>query len=256
MNTAERLLGILDAVTAGGLEPSTQTAKAWALAMGMTRGDGSFNDDEMVLALQAFRAELESVAALLAARGVPENLYQSQFTRIRNATSPAIMHSQWNGILGNLNTPDVRIALGWAAHDLPGDESELAASDLHDLAAAFDELAATVESASLPPAIKAYAAKQLRTLRAALRMYNVRGIAVVHEALEQAYGAARKAQAELVVECAAAPEAKTILDRVNGGIARVMRVCDDLDKGRKGGSALLDMASGLQSLLETISKGS
>ena len=78
----------------------------------------------------------------------------------------------------------------------------------------------------------------------------------MHEALEQAYGAARKAQAELVAECAAEPEAKTILDRINGGIARVMRVCDNLDKGRKGGSALLDMATGLQSLLETISKGS
>jgi len=254
MNTAERLLGILDAVTGTGTEPSAQAARAWGRAMGLMRDDGQFNDDEVVLALQAFRAELESVEALLAARGTPENLYRSQFLRIRNAASPTTMHQEWRGMVGNINPPDVRLPLGWAAYTLPSNESELAANDLHDLAAAFDELAATVEGASLPPVMKAYAAKQLRTLRSALRMYNVRGITVVHEALEQAFGAARKAQAELVVECAAQPAAKTVVDRLNAGIARAMRVCDDVDKARKGGSALLDMASGLQNLLEIIGK--
>ena len=84
--------------------------------------------------MQAFRAELESVSALLAARGMPESLYQGQFTRVRNAASPTLMHGEWRGLVGNIDPPDVRLALGWAAHTLPSDESELAANELHDLA--------------------------------------------------------------------------------------------------------------------------
>ena len=250
MNTGSRLLVTLDALLSYDTRNGGRACDAWAAALGLGPPGEQDLDDEVALALQAVRSEIALLKARLESEGIPQELFHGQLERLRTIAAPTAMHGQWHGMVGNINPPDVRLAVGWAAVHLPDDEAELGSEALQGLIDEFDRLATDMVAADLPPAMRAYVAKQLRTLRSAFRMYRVRGIAVVHEALEQAYGAARKAQPAMAAESAAAPQARGFVAKVNGAISRALTVCDSVDKMRKGGSALLNMAEGLQKLLE------
>lgn len=251
MNIAKRLLGIFDALLGQGAAAGPSSAY-WAQALGIGNRSDLASEDELILALQAFRAEVETVVALLTAKGFSADLFASQFARLRHAASPTSINAEWRSMVGNISPSDVRLALAWAAASLPDDQPELLAADLQALTAEFDQLGAAIEGADLPPAMKAYAIKQLRTLRAALRMYNVRGITAVQEALEQAYGAASKAQPELAAEAGANPTAWGFVDKINGLITRTMGVCESVETMHKGGAAVLSMAKGFQGLLDLV----
>ncbi|WP_430422358.1 hypothetical protein [Methylibium petroleiphilum] len=248
MNTAQRLSDILHGLLSKGVENGVSAAVMWCRALGIDESTPG-KDDEVVLAVQAYRAELDSVEAVLASMGFGPHLYKKQFDRIRSAASPYSLGSDWRGMVGNVNPTDVRFALLWAAAVMPDHEDELEAAELTALAGEFDQLSEAIGAANLPPAMQAYASKQIKSLRAALRMYKVRGIAAIQESVEQSFGAAQKAQRAMAVEAASVPEARTFVQRVNGGIARAMTMCDSAEKMHKGGSALLTMAEGLQNLL-------
>lgn len=254
MNTAKRLSDILHHLLAKSVKGGVSAAVMWCRALDIDE-TAPGKDDEVVLAVQAYRAELDSVEIVLASLGFGPHLYKQQFDRIRDAASPYLLANEWRSMVGNVLPTDVRLALSWAAAVLPDDEDELAAAELTALSDEFDQLSEAISTANLPPAMQAYAAKQIKSLRAALRMYKVRGIAAIQESVEQSYGAAQKAQRTMAAEAATVPEACTFVQRVNGGIARAMKMCDSAEKIHKGGSALLTMAEGLQNLL-TLAKAS
>jgi len=87
MNTAKRLLGILDVALKQPAEPNIRSATVWARAFGLDTRD----DDEVTLAMQAFRSEVGLLVQMLTAAGIPSELYLSQLDRIRNAAAPAQM---------------------------------------------------------------------------------------------------------------------------------------------------------------------
>lgn len=207
------------------------------------------------MALQSYRAELDAVEALLAAKGFGPELYSNQFSHIRNAASPYTLGSEWRGMVGNVASADVQLALSWAAAVLPQTEDELAADELRALAVELEQLSSTIASAPLPPAMQAYASKQVKTLQAALRMYKVRGIAAIHDGVEQAFGAGQKAREALAAEAATAPEAASLVQKVNGVIERTMVACDGADRINKGSTALLSMAKGVRHLLDWSQSG-
>jgi hypothetical protein len=101
--------------------------------------------------------------------------------------------------------------------------------------------------------MRAFAEKQLGILRVALRMYHVRGITVVEEALEQTIGAAQKAKKAMAAEAdGASPKAQGFMQRANEHINKVIHVLDSTNKAHKGGASMLDMADGLNKALEWI----
>jgi hypothetical protein len=121
MNTAKRLLGILDRLLGIKARQGVRARDAWAEALGLSDGwasqlgvpEGQADiDDEVMLALQALRAEVGSVMSLLKSAGVAERLYEGQLERIRAAAAPTSMLNEWQGMVGNVNPPDVRLALG------------------------------------------------------------------------------------------------------------------------------------------------
>jgi hypothetical protein len=257
MNRAKRLLAVLDGLIERVVSDKLNHAGyVWSIAFGLNDQPNEQSGDETVLAMQAFRAELDLLTSQLAGSGLDAVLYHTQFARLKNAASPAQVQNGWQGIVGNIITPDVRLALAWAAAVLPDDEAELSRSERDALAAEFDELIESVANAELPPTMSAFATKQLRSLRNALRMYPVRGISAVHEGLEQTFGAAQRVHASVRTEAAAKPEVRSLFSRINAGIARAMVVCGEVEKAHKGGSALLEMAKGVETLLETASKAS
>lgn len=248
MNTAKRLSVILDALLSFNPSPSMSAASAWRKAFDIDEASPT-KDDEVVTAVQALKGELTSIEAVLESLGFESHLYRRQFDCIRTAAAPYSLGGTWSQMVSGVVTADVRLALSWAGAVLPDNEDELSADDLQELAKEFDQLSAAIKAANLPPAMQAYAAGQIKTLRAALKLYKVRGIAAIQESVERAFGAAQKAQRSMAAEAAASPEGRTFVERVNGGIARAMAMCDSVEKMHKGGSALLSMAEGLQKLL-------
>lgn len=250
MNRAKRLLAVLDVLLSMGDGQGRTCGQVWSIALGVGEIAKDAEMDTAVLAMQAFRAEVELAAVQLKGLDFDAALYKGQFKRLRNAALPAHSNAEWRGMIGNINQPDTRLALAWAAAVLPDDEAELPQAELDSLSAEFDSLAAALEDADLPPAMRDYATKQLRSLRSALQMYKVRGVAAVNESLEQAFGAAHRAAPAMKAEAASAPlKAKSYIERVNGFVSRSMTVLGEVERAHKGGSSMLSMAENLGKLI-------
>lgn len=256
MNSAQRLLQILDHLCQHQGKSTGTVGDVWAKTLRLKVAGAAELEDAVTLAIQAVRAEVDRVAADLAARGVSEGLYVSQLKRLKDVASPVRLRTEWRGVVGNINPPDVRLALGWAAAYLPDDEETVPAAEATAWAAEFEELEAMAKAKDLPPAVSDYVMKQLRVLRAALGMYDVRGVAALHDGLEQAAGAALKARASIPAEVIdAAPASRTVLQRMNAAVMRMAKTCDLADKLHKGGTAAVELAKAAQIAYEVASGG-
>jgi hypothetical protein len=242
MNTAKRILQIVDLLCNEQLRDGVKMSAVWTRVLGVDSETGSEND-ELFVGLQALRAEVDAAAAQLAVRGLPSELYVPLFSRIKDTASPASVRHDWKGMAPNVMAPEVRLAVAWAAAVLPDDEADLGIEQVGELSRELDDLLGRVESAELSPYVLAYVTKQLRLLQTALRWYKVRGVKGVHEGLEQVAGAAIKARADLAKEGASAtPAARGFVSRANEVVKKVIETCDAAEKLRKGGAALMDMA--------------
>lgn len=244
------MLAIYDAMLGQGAAQNIAAASYWAKGLEIEAANDTDRDDALVLVLRALQDEIDTLKVQLVARGLPEDLYAGQLARLRNAAAPAAIHSHWAGMVGNINTSDVRLVLQWAASVLPDDEAEAEAEQLDLLAADIDRLQAEIANAELPPAIYAFAVKQLRSLREALRLYRVRGVEPIRTAVEQALGAAAMAGEAMRAEAAtASPKARTAMQCVNDALGRAVRVCDDIVKVQGGASLMFDAARLIASAL-------
>ena len=91
------------------------------------------------------------------------------------------------------------------------------------------------------------------TPKAALRLYDVRGVKVVEEAIEQFAGAAMVARSTLKSEAATAtPAARGFMARANGLVTKVVEVLELAEKVKKGSGALIEMADTVRIAIESM----
>ena len=227
---------------------------AWAKAFGIEGPKGE-RDGPLARAMLAFQDEIEALESQLSAAGIPGECYASQLERLRITAAPGTMRSGWEGMLGNVNPPDVRLALLWArSTPIPG-EGDIPEEQLASLLELLEQLDQGFAAAGLPPAMAEYAATQLRNVREALQIYRVKGAAPMRVALQQAFGATVEMGEAMAEEAAAAsPEARSYMERVGAMLTRAVVVCKDVDSMYKGGSAMMTMAEKLRIAWNVISE--
>jgi hypothetical protein len=248
MNAPSRIRAVLQRARNGAFEANTGAVVVWAKALPLLEVPESDLEDSAAFALQALRGEVDLTIAGLEAFGLDPDLYSGKLGALRGAMAPRLLGSNWTAVAGPITDPETHTILGWAAHFMPK-EAEVPAETVAELQEAFQRLREGIDAAALPPAMRAYAERQLRALRVALSMHGIRGIAAVTEALETAYGVASRAAPEMAAEAAAAPEAAGFVNRVNAALARALEVCGSVDKVYKGGSAMISMAETVQKMI-------
>ena len=165
MNSAARLLNVISKLLAHPVDQQTLCHVVWANVFELGSGPDD-KHDAVISALQAVRAEIDLTTTVLEAKGITPALYVDQFNRLRTVVSPAYFNTSWSGVIGNIQQPDTRLAIAWAAEVLPDNESEVSAEARSALLEEVNALLASFGDADLPPAIHSFIYKQLKNIKA------------------------------------------------------------------------------------------
>jgi hypothetical protein len=254
MNSPARLLAILTKMLSSPVDQNVSAHQTWARIFEIDETDEYTRHDLLVATLQGVRAELDLGTAALESKGISPALYVDQFNRFRVVISPAHYNTIWAGLVGNINPPDTRLAFAWAAEVVPDDEAELPSEDRSALLSEIETLLAELNDAQLPSAMRAFISKQLQTIKAALRMYDVQGPKPISDAISNAMGAAVLARTSLKEEVASAtPAARGFMERANAVITKTVNALDLAEKMKKGSTAFLEMAEGVRGIIDSFS---
>lgn len=246
MNSAGRLLEIytrlLNINIVGG--NNIVMVKLWATVFELP-ADGPTVEDDVVICLQAMRAELEVLKTKLQAGGISEDLLQPGFTRFRNVSSTAILNSGWNGNREEAARPENRIPFMWANWVLQDEnEEDMPADELVSLRSELDALEKSLGETDITPYLRGFIQRQVDAIRSALKVYRVQGVKPIETALHQVAGAYTVERAQVEAEHAKASEsAKGILARAGSVIEETAKVADNLDKIRKAAVGTYTLAA-------------
>ena len=96
----------------------------------------------------------------------------------------------------------------------------------------------------MSPYLRDFVQRQIAAIRAALRVYHVRGVKPIEEALQKVAGAYTIEKARVEAEHAQASEpAKSVFARVSSAIEKTAKIADQLDKIRKAGEGLYTLGA-------------
>lgn len=250
MNTAGRLLATFEGLQKHSPGNDVPMIKVWAKVFELPQDD-PYIEDAVVMCLQATRSEIEVLRLRLTMLGVPENLMHPGIVRLRNYTSTANIHVNWNNFREEAVKPENLLAFMWANWTLRGeDEEDMPADELADLRSELDSLEASLNDADMTPYLRGFVQRQIDAIRTALRVYRVQGVKPIEEALHQVAGAYTVERFRVEAEHAKASDpAKTVLARAGAIIEKTAKVADNLDKIRKAGEGAYTLASSVGPLL-------
>lgn len=252
MNTAGRLLSTFDGLLNHRLGNDAPMLRVWASVFELPADDPHL-EDAVVMCLQATRSEIEVLRIRLQALGAPEDLMHPGIARFRNYTSTANIHAGWNAFREEANRPENRLAFMWANWTLRAeDEDDMPAEELATLRSELDSLEASLQDTDMTPYLRGFIQRQIDAIRTALRLYRVRGVKPIEEALHQVAGAytVEKSRVEAEHEKASEP-AKSVFARAGAVIEKTAKVADNLDKIRKAGEGAYTLAASVGPLLLT-----
>lgn len=250
MNTAGRILSIYDRLVGRGRGNDVPMIKVWVEVFELAPDSQSI-EDNVVTCLQAMRSEMDLLRSKMAAIGAPEELMQPGMNRLRSTTSTAHINAGWNGLREEASKPENRLALMWANWALRGeDEDDMPADELADLRGELDSLEGSLLNTDMTPYLRDFIQRQIDAIRSALRVYRVRGVKPIEEALHKVAGAYAVERSRVEAEHTKASEpAKTVFARAGAVIEKTAKVADNLDKIRKAGEGAYALATSVGPLL-------
>ncbi|MCK0510927.1 hypothetical protein [Aromatoleum buckelii] len=252
MNTAGRLLSIYTRLIGTARANDLPMIKVWAEVFELPTDSPSL-DDEVVTCLQAMRAEMELLQTSLLAMGAPEELFEVAMRRFRNTASPVYLNQSWGGLKDEVSRSENALTFNWANWALRDeDENDLAADELAALRSELDSLEKSLQETEMAPYLRAFVQRQVDAIRAALRVYRVRGVKPIEQALRTVAGAYGLERSRLEAELARAAEpARTLLDRTTALVKNVAEAADAIDKIRNGGETVYALATNVAPFLLT-----
>jgi hypothetical protein len=252
MNTAGRLLSIYDKLTSRGLPSDKAMVWVWAEVFEIPQ-DTPHLEDVVVVCLQAMRGEIDLLQAKLLALGAPFDLTKPGLPRLRNAASTVYLNTKWSGLKDEASKPDNRLTFIWANWALREEqEDDMPAEELAALKSELDSLEASVQDTEMTPYLQGFIQRQIDAIRSALRVYRVRGVKPIEEALHQVAGAYTVEKSRVEAEHAEASDlAKTLFARTGAFIEKTAKVADNLDKIRKAGEGAFTLTASVGPLLLT-----
>lgn len=252
MNTAGRLLSIYTRLTATGRPNDVAMSKVWAEVFELSP-ESPHLEDEVVTCLQSMRSEMDLLRLKLQAIGAPEDLMRPGLDRLRDVCSTAYINQGWHGLRDQASKPENLLPFAWANWALRDDtEDEMPAEELAALIGEINSLEASLQETDMTPYLRGFIQRQIDAIRAALRVYRVRGVKQIEEALHQVAGAYTIEKSRFTAEHAKASEpAKSLFARAGAVIKKTAEIADSLDKIRKAGEGAYTIAASVSPLLVT-----
>ncbi len=232
MNTAGRLLQIYDRLMSFPQQPGNRSITAWGSAFELP-ADAANDEDVVVVCIQAFRAELGLLRKKLAAREVPEDLWNRCLSHFQAITAQATLQTDWKSIADEIKKFEYRLQFAWAAWAL-GDEDggAISAEEQSALRDNLNALEASLSESDLSAPLRAFVQAQIDVIRSALRFYVIQGVRSIREALKTVAGSMTMDGRELKDEIERASDSGRAVMRAAGRViehtASLAKVVDKL----------------------------
>lgn len=226
MNSAQRLLVIYDKLMA--IAPDQPMRAIWTTVFRLDTGGATPSEDDITACLIALRAQIDFARLELTGLGVPANLQDPGFAQLKDAASPSLLNTSWHNQRNSIQRPDCRLAFLWGAWVLrEKDEHEVSPETIEDLLAELNQLENSLAGASIPETLRDFIARQIATIRSALRLYEIQGIRPVSEAMRKVVGDITLEGKSLKDSAESSPDGRSRLARTAEIVAKVAKVCDD-----------------------------
>ena len=228
MNPASRVLAIVQEFKSQSNGQSI--ADGWEKILALQKDDDS--EDQVYIAVQAFLGELKLIQLRLRDLGAPEELFAPHVARLKNSFNPTQLGSGWQSHREVVTSEASLNALQWASWVLKQfDENDLDEASLDALRDALYEQDALLENVALPSQLREILARQALTLKVAINLYKIRGVAPLREAVHKSVG-------ELVSENRLNDDAiKDVTQESNNavqkGLLLLTKAAEVADKGSK-----------------------
>ena len=238
MNAGERVRACFEKATRpeGGVQSGVTTATVWAQVFGLQNEP----DPQRAVTpyLLALHAEVEAIERSLIAQGAVTPMLQPCFKRLRQATEPSRLGAEWKGFVNNLLAPEVQCTLAWVAwareRVLSHAEPEMDPENIAALLAEADVLETHANAEGVWPFVREMLLHAARTIRNALRLYQVQGITAVAKAVQEVATSVQLHEPELRDQQTATPETKKAWAKFKDYFDRTAAAADKAEKIGKG----------------------
>ncbi|HNA82509.1 MAG TPA: hypothetical protein PLQ64_08570 [Thiobacillaceae bacterium] len=256
MNTAGRLLAIHNKLTSKHRDDKAQLVAVWGDVFDLP-SDAPNLDDEVVTCLQALRSEIDLLSSTLHSIGADTSLYNTGLSRLRGIASPSQIHAQWGGHRESISRSENQLTLGWAEWALRDEsEEDMEQEDFEALKKELNSLEDSVLATNMSPYLRNFVKRQLDVIRSALKIYRIRGVRPIEEALQRVAGTITIERGRVEAEqVGASEETLSVLARAGVFIEKTAKVADQLDTIRKAGLGAYSLAASVGPALLTWAQG-
>ncbi|QDQ25187.1 hypothetical protein FNU76_01795 [Chitinimonas arctica] len=248
MNAAERLIYFYDRLVSN--KQNDRLLEKWAIVFDLSASDPNLEDD-VTARLMSLRQQIDFTRSRLDEHGIPVELTNPGFERLKQVASPGKLHSSWNDHKGNIEAPECRKVFEWAAWALKEEnEADLPAEELKALRMELESLQSALHDTVMTRELREFIQQQITAIRHALLDYEIKGTQALTDALHKVVGAysVERVKVEREYENADA-STKNILNRVFDFLRNTAEACDNLDKIASFGEKAATIASTLSPLL-------
>lgn len=242
-NAAGRLFLFLRQLRNALAPASIPVANSWRHAAGLPSSDLKSDNLETASALAAAtRITIQSLAAQLAARDVPDQLYAPFVVRLIGVTDISLHHQPHHVSIQHLDGESM-LALQWWAFVLPEDGASVSDADIEELQVRLSELEEAVNQPGIPAELRRFALDHLQTLRNALMLYPLQGVSTIKAAVRAAVSDVHFHEEELKAATGnPAPETTHLLSKIEGTLEKASKVSGYAEKTAKALGYLTDKA--------------
>lgn len=229
MNQSKRLLTLFDSLV--GQVANQTMIQVWAAVFELDAQSASIEDD-ITVCLMALRSEIDSVASKLSDLDVTSPLMEPGFSRFKSTASPIYINQSWDGLRGNIQAPECRLPILWAAWALRDEDSdEILLQDKAAIEAALMALESALIQSNLSPYLRSFVQRQILAIRRALRISIVQGVEPLREAMRKFAGDLKVEDAKFREAVSASPkDAQATLTAMADVIEKSAKVCDGAKK--------------------------
>ncbi|MGU2417867.1 hypothetical protein [Burkholderia cenocepacia] len=185
---------------------------------------------------------------------MPDNLLEPGATRFKNITSAALLNHPWSAVADEAVRAENFVPFQWASWVLREDaEDDLSTEDLSSLRGEIESLEQTIAETDMSPYLRSFLLRQVDAIRSALRVYRIRGVGPIGEALHKVTGAYAMQKSQVEAEYVKASDpAKGLVERTVNFIKKTAEVADNLDKIKNFGQGAYTLASQVAPLLLSV----
>lgn len=232
-NAAQRLLKIAKKTQE---HPTTSSVKdVWAAIFNLGDMRESKKEHEIATNLRLLTGQVEAVTDYAENEGIPADLYTQATAKLHRGFSLAHITGAWSTTMNHFDA-QTQLSLGWLAHVMPDEPSQVADSLRDEIENTLEKLNELLSDNDAPPSLKTFVREQVEIIKKGLQQSDIIGPTALSDALYEGYKNAHKNE-EVVEEHSESPALR--------GLATAWRVVKKVPGAVIHTNKALGAASGL-----------